>query len=112
MKKNMDLQLGLQRIRQRMLEEETDAWLVVSNDYHQSEYVGDYFKCREFISGFTGSAGSVLILQNEAGLWTDGRYYLQAERELEGSGIRLYKSGEEGVLELEEYLLQDRKSVV
>lgn len=106
MKKNMDLQLGLQRIRQRMLEEETDAWLVVNNDYHQSEYVGDYFKCREFISGFTGSAGSVLILQNEAGLWTDGRYYLQAERELEGSGIRLYKSGEEGVLELEEYLLQ------
>lgn len=102
----MDLQLKLQRIRQRMMEEGIDAWLVVSKDYHQSEYVGDYFKCREFISGFTGSAGSVLVLQNEAGLWTDGRYYLQAEKELDGSGIELYKSGEEDVPEIEEFLQQ------
>lgn len=100
------VQLRMQRVRQRMQEEKIDAWIVFSNDYHKSEYVGKYFKCREYISGFTGSAGTVVILREEAGLWTDGRYFLQAEDELKESGITLYKQGEENVPELEEYLLQ------
>ncbi len=104
--KKTEVKLRLQYIRQRMKEEKIDAWMVFSNDYHESEYVGEYFKCREYISGFTGSAGSVVILQKEAGLWTDGRYFLQAEDELKGSGIELYRSGEYDVMELDDYLLQ------
>ena len=100
------IQLKLKKIRKRMQEEKIDAWLVLSSDYHNSEYVGQYFKCREYISGFTGSAGSILIFQDEAGLWTDGRYFLQAEKELEGSGIRLFRNGEDHVPELEEYLAE------
>lgn len=98
--------LRLTKLRERMSAEKIDAWLVLSSDYHESEYVGDYFKCREYLSGFTGSAGSMVILQKEAGLWTDGRYFLQAEEQLEGSGIVLFRKGEENELELEEYLIQ------
>ncbi len=105
-----EIQLRLQKVRQRMQEEKIDAWIVLSNDYHKSEYVGPYFKCREYISGFTGSAGTVVILQKEAGLWTDGRYFLQAEAELDGSEIILYREGEEGVPELEDFLLQKLQS--
>jgi len=104
--KNTKVQLRLENLRQRMREEKMDAWIVMSSDYHASEYVVDYFKCREYISGFTGSAGTVVILETEAGLWTDGRYFLQAEDELQGSGITLYRKGEENVPELEEYLNQ------
>ena len=100
------IQLRLKKIRERMQEEKIDAWLVLSSDYHNSEYVGQHFKCREYMSGFTGSAGSILIFQDEAGLWTDGRYFLQAEKELEGSGIKLFRNGEEQVPELEEYLAE------
>ena len=85
----------LEKIRKRMQEEQIDAYLVLSSDFHDSEYVGDYFKCREYISGFTGSAGTVLVMQDKAGLWTDGRYFLQAEKELLGSGITLFRTGEE-----------------
>ncbi len=94
----------LEKIRKRMQEEQIDAYLVLSSDFHDSEYVGDYFKCREYISGFTGSAGTVLVMQDKAGLWTDGRYFLQAEKELLGSGITLFRTGEEHVPALEEYL--------
>ena len=80
------------------------AYYVPTNDYHGSEYIGDYFKCREFLSGFTGSAGTLVVLSNEAGLWTDGRYFLQAERELAGTGITLYRMGEEGVPTVLEFL--------
>lgn len=104
--KNTEVQLRMKNIRQHMQEEKIDAWIVLSSDYHASEYVGEYFKCREYISGFTGSAGSVVILKTEAGLWTDGRYFLQAEDELQGSGITLYRKGEENVPELEEYLIR------
>lgn len=104
--KKTEIGLRLHHLRKRMQEENIDAWLVLSSDYHESEYVGEYFKCREYISGFTGSAGNIVILQNEAGLWTDGRYFVQAEEELAGSGITLYRQGEENVPELEEYLIQ------
>lgn len=96
----------LAKIRCRMQEEKIDAYIIRSSDFHDSEYVGDYFKCREYISGFTGSAGDIVILQNKAGLWTDGRYFLQAEQELAGSGITLLRIGEEDVPDIEEYILQ------
>lgn len=96
----------LSNLRERMREENIDAWLVLSSDYHESEYVGDFFKCREYLSGFTGSAGTMVVLQKEAGLWTDGRYFLQAEEQLEGSGITLFRKGEENEISLEEFLIQ------
>ena len=92
-----------------MQAERIDAWLIMTDDFHGSEYVGDYFKCREYISGFTGSAGTLLVLKDHAGLWTDGRYFLQAKEQLEGSGITLYRSGQPGVPSLEN-VLQERLS--
>lgn len=99
----------LLRLRERMQAEEIDAWLIMTDDFHGSEYVGDYFKCREYISGFTGSAGMLLVLKDHASLWTDGRYFLQAKEQLEGSGITLYRSGQPGVPSLEN-VLQERLS--
>lgn len=96
----------IEKIRDLMKEKMIYAYIVPSSDYHQSEYVGDYFKSREFMSGFTGSAGTLIISMDEAGLWTDGRYFIQAENELKDSGIKLFKMGEEGVPTIEEYLLE------
>ena len=91
-------------LRNRMKAHQIDAYLVVSDDFHGSEYVGDYFKCREFLSGFDGSAGTLLITDSEAGLWTDGRYFLQAEQQLKDTGISLFRMGQKGVPKLEQYL--------
>ena len=96
----------IENIRDLMKEKNIYAYIVPSSDYHQSEYVGDYFKSREFMSGFTGSSGTLIISMDEAGLWTDGRYFIQAEQELKDSGIKLFKMGEEGVPTIEEYLLE------
>ena len=92
-----------------------DAYIIPSADYHQSEYVADYFKSREFISGFSGSAGTVCILKDgNHGLWTDGRYFLQAEKELKGSGIKLFKMGMPDVKKYDEWLIQnlDKNSTI
>lgn len=67
------------------------AFIIPSTDAHMSEYVAPHWKAREWISGFTGSAGTVVVTCNKAGLWTDSRYFLQAARQLEGTGIELYK---------------------
>ena len=93
-----------------MKEKGIDVYVIPSSDYHQSEYVGEYFKTREFISGFTGSAGTVVVTENEAGLWTDGRYFIQAEKQLEGSSITLFKMGEENVPTFIEYISKNLKS--
>lgn len=85
-------------LRQLMRSRGIDAYLVLSEDYHASEYVGDYFKCRAYLSGFTGSAGTLVITADEAGLWTDGRYFLQAAQQLRGSGITLHKMGEDAAI--------------
>ncbi len=95
----------VEKLRSIMKEKNIYAYIMPSSDYHQSEYVGDYFKSREFISGFTGSAGTVIVTQDEAGLWTDGRYFIQAESELKNSDIKLFKMGEEGVPTVEQYLV-------
>lgn len=84
-------------LRQQMEEKGIDVYLVPTADFHESEYVGVYFKARAFLTGFTGSAGTAIVTRQEAGLWTDGRYFIQAERQLAGSGITLYRSGEPGV---------------
>lgn len=91
-------------LRRLMKEKNIDAYIVPSADNHQSEYVGEHFKSRAYITGFTGSAGTAIITHNEAGLWTDGRYFIQAEKELSGTDIRLYKSGNPKVPTIEEYL--------
>lgn len=94
----------LAALRQKMKEAGVDAYLVPTDDFHGSEYVGEYFKCRKFITGFTGSAGTALIMQDMAGLWTDGRYFLQAEQQLSGSGVTLFKMREEGVPTIAQFL--------
>ena len=79
-------------------------YLVPTDDFHSSEYVGEHFKCRRFLTGFTGSAGTALVSCDWAGLWTDGRYFLQAGQQLEGSGFTLMKMGEPDVPRLFDYL--------
>ena len=93
-------------LRNKMVKHNIDAYLIQTNDFHGSEYMNDYFKCREFISGFTGSAGTMIVTMDEACLWTDGRYFLQAAAQLDGSGITLMKSGEPEVPTIAEYLRQ------
>jgi Xaa-Pro aminopeptidase len=94
----------LAKLREQMAEKNVDVYVVPTADFHQSEYVGDHFKAREYITGFTGSAGTAVITQKEARLWTDGRYFIQAAAQLEGSTIELMKMGEPGVPTLKEYL--------
>lgn len=79
------------KLRSLMEEKGIDAYVVPTADFHQSEYVGEHFKARKFITGFSGSYGTAVIAKDDAGLWTDGRYFFQATNELEGSGIRLMK---------------------
>lgn len=100
------IQERLAALRQQMKSAGVDACLIPTNDFHGSEYVGDYFKAREYISGFTGSAGTVVVMREQAGLWTDGRYFLQAEEQLAGTGITLYRMLEEGVPTVQEFLEQ------
>lgn len=97
----------LERLRNKLAEEKVDAYLIPTSDFHESEYVGAYFACREYMTGFSGSAGTALITKDWAGVWTDGRYFVQAAAELKGSTVELMKMGEPGVPTLEEYLEQN-----
>ena len=92
------------KLRSHMATLGVDACIITSADPHLSEYPADHWKFREWISGFTGSAGTVVVTNEEAGLWTDSRYFIQAEHELEDSGIDLYKSGEAGVSDYKDWL--------
>ena len=87
----------LARLRREMAQRGMDGYVVVTDDFHGSEYVGDYFKARAYLSGFTGSAGTLVVLPDRAALWTDGRYFLQAAEQLTGSGIELMRMGQPGV---------------
>lgn len=91
-------------LRTRMQQAGIDAYIIPTTDFHGSEYVNDYFKCRKFLSGFTGSAGTVVVTQEEAYLWTDGRYFLQATDQLKDTGIGLMKMGQPGVPTIDAYL--------
>ena len=78
-------------LREAMKQHKIDAYIIPTSDPHMSEYPADCWKYREWISGFTGSAGTVIITADKAGLWTDSRYFLQASTQLEGTGIELFK---------------------
>lgn len=99
----------IEQMKELLAQKKIDYYLVPTADFHNSEYVNEYFTVRAFLSGFTGSNGTLVISQKEAGLWTDGRYFVQAARQLEGSGIVLYRMAEEGVPTIEEYLSQNVK---
>lgn len=90
-----------------MKEAGMDIYLIPTSDFHESEYVGGHFKAREFMSGFTGSAGTLVVTQTQAGLWTDGRYFIQAEAQLKDSGIDLYKMGMKDVLSVEDFVIEN-----
>lgn len=93
-------------LREAMERYGIDIYLVPTGDFHGSEYLHDYFKTRRFVSGFTGSAGTLLVTKDEARLWTDGRYFIQAAMQLDGTGIDLMKDREPGVPSIKEYLEQ------
>lgn len=93
-------------LRRTMAHRGLTACVVVTDDFHGSEYVGDHFKAREYLSGFTGSAGTLAVLPDRAALWTDGRYFLQAERQLAGSGIELMRAGQPDVPTLSAFLAE------
>lgn len=95
------------KLRSLMAEKGIDAYVVPTADFHQSEYVGEHFKARKFITGFSGSYGTAVITMNDGGLWTDGRYFFQATNELEGSGIRLMKMFVGDTPSITEYLIDN-----
>ncbi len=103
MKKELELLQGVMR------ENGVAICVVPTNDFHGSEYINEYFRSRQFISGFTGSAGTLVVCEDSAYLWTDGRYFLQASLQLKESGIELMKTGEPGVPEIDEFLEKNLK---
>jgi Xaa-Pro aminopeptidase len=94
-------------LRKAMRNRGIDACIIPTTDFHGSEYVNDYFKFRRYVSGFTGSAGTLLVTEGGAYLWTDGRYFIQAAKELAGSGVTLMKMNEPGVPTIEEFLKEN-----
>ncbi len=100
----------LTKLRDCMKEKGIDFYMIPTSDFHGSEYVDDYFKVREHFSGFTGSNGTLVVGHNMAGLWTDGRYFIQAENELAGSGIELFRMMEEGVPDIPDFLRENMKN--
>lgn len=94
----------LSALRKCMEEKNIDVYVVPTADFHQSEYVGEHFKARKFITGFSGSAGTAVITKTEARLWTDGRYFIQAAAQLERTTVELMKMGEPGVPEMNAYI--------
>ena len=94
----------LEKLRSLMKDCGVSMYVVPTDDFHLSEYTGSYFKCRAWLTGFTGSAGTALVTEEDALLWTDGRYFLAAGEMLRGSGFTLMKMGVEGVPTLSEYV--------
>lgn len=95
------------KLRELMKERGIDIYMIPTADYHNSEYVGEHFKERAFITGFTGSAGTAVVMDSQAGLWTDGRYFLQAEEQLKGSGVELFKMGQPEVPTISKFIEQN-----
>ena len=94
----------LAALRREMKKRGIAIYIVPTADFHNSEYVGEHFKARQYITGFTGSAGTAVITLTEAGLWTDARYFVQAKAQLAGTTVTLYRMGEEGVPKINDYL--------
>lgn len=100
----MSIQERLLRLRKQMKENGIDIYIVPTADFHQTEYVGEYFKARKYITNFSGSAGTAAVTADEARLWVDGRYFIQAEEQLAGTTVEMMKMNEPGVPTLNEYL--------
>ena len=98
------IQTRLQLLREQMRKHGVTVYIVPSSDCHESEYVSEHFRARAYISGFTGSAGTAVVTLEEAGLWTDGRYFIQADKQLSGTGFTLFRMGEPGVPEITDYV--------
>lgn len=98
------IQGRLDALRELMKERGMDAYMIPTADFHESEYVGEHFKCRKYMTGFTGSAGTALVTMDEACLWVDGRYYVQAAAQLKDTTVTMMRMGQEGVPSLGEYL--------
>ena len=99
----------LQELQALLKNNNIAAYIIPTSDYHNSEYISEHFKARQMISGFTGSAGTLLVMQNSALLWTDGRYYIQAQKELEGTNITLMKQGQPSVPTIIQYINETLK---
>lgn len=91
----MSIEDKLRAVREWMAQEGLDALVVPTDDPHGSEYLAEHWQCRKWLTGFTGSAGTAVVTMDDALLWTDSRYWLQAEEQLEGTGIRLMKDGQD-----------------
>ncbi|MBZ9634305.1 aminopeptidase P family protein [Clostridium sp. FP1] len=103
----MNVKERVEELRHEMRERGIEAYIVPSSDPHQSEYVAEHYTARTFITGFTGSAGTAIITLTDAGLWTDGRYFIQAESQLKDTGVTLFRMGETGIPTVEEFLKQN-----
>ena len=112
--KAMNVDDRLNALRRLMKERNLAAYVIPTDDFHSSEYVGEYFKAREYMSGFTGSAGTLIILPERAALWTDGRYFIQAADQMKDSSVTLMRAGQPCVPEIAEYLRDqlDEQSVI
>lgn len=106
---NKVIQERLRALRECMKEQNIDFYMMPTSDFHNSEYVNDYFKVREYFCNFSGSNGTLLVWQEGAGLWTDGRYFIQAQKELTGTTVELFRMLDEGVPTLEEFLKEQMK---
>lgn len=100
----MDTKEKIVALRNEMKKEKIGVYIIPTSDFHDSEYVSPYFMTRKFFSGFTGSAGTLVVSETNAALFTDGRYFIQAENQLRGSGTVLMRSGEEGVPTVRKYV--------
>ncbi len=106
---NIVIKERLSDLRKAMKEANIDYYMMPTSDFHNSEYSADFFKVREYFCGFDGSNGTLVVSADEAGMWTDGRYFIQAENQMKGTGVKLYKMMNPGVPTIEEYLFDSMK---
>ena len=99
----------IKQLQEILIKNKIDAYLITTGDYHNSEYISDYFKTRTYMSEFTGSAGMLLVLQDKAYLWADGRYHIQAQKQINESVIQLMKQGLTGVPSIFEFIKKELK---
>jgi Xaa-Pro aminopeptidase len=106
---NTVIQDRLKRLRAKMEENGIDYYIMPTSDFHNSEYSADFFKVREYFCGFDGSNGTLVVSKNFAGMWTDGRYFIQAENQMKGTGVELFKMMNPGVPTIAEFLFDNMK---
>ncbi len=106
---NMIIKGRLEQLRKKMAENGIDFYMMPTSDFHNSEYSADFFKVREYFCGFDGSNGTLVVGQDFAGMWTDGRYFIQAENQMKGTGVELFKMMNPGVPTIDEFLSDNMK---